>query len=567
MKTVSQIRRESLVFILVLIAIFVVLNILAIKVFGRWDLTESKVHSLSSGSIHLIKGLKDRLTVKAYFTEDLPPPFNAHARYVRDILEEYQANAGGKMVLEFIDPTNKEDLEKEAQQFGIQKVGHRVINKDQSEVKLGYRGIAFTYGAKTLSIPAVQDTMGLEYEITTVLKQLVGEKKTIGVLVGHGEPKIEVPPEQYQMMMQQHQEPPKGAMSILREALPQYNFKEIDLQKGEKDLPPDISALLVAGTLEPIPEIERFKIDQYLMKGGSVAFFVDGVHVEIKDPPMQGMPPSFEAKMNETGLRDQLLAYGVKLGSDLVLDMRANLFPTMCPPVPMPIPMRYPGWPVATDLPVSNPVTFRLPMVTLPWTSSVELTDKALLPGTGVQAEVIARSSDHSWRLTSDFVVDPCKLGEPQMFQSGVGLAATLNGNFVSAWAGKEPPKAIDEAKAEGQPPKKIDKAEKPGRLIVVGTSWAPTDGIMSYLTRIERSDRVSNLAFMANAMDWMTQDEDLIAVRAKGIEEPPLDSVEESKRLSMKYGLIVGIPMIFILFGILRWRFRVARHARLKSE
>ncbi len=566
MKTVSQIRREALVFVLILAAIFVVLNVLGVKVFGRWDLTRNKVHSLSDGSKHLMRSLKDRLTVKAYFTEALPPPFNAHARYVRDILEEYQASSKGRMTLEFIDPTGKEDLEKEAQQFGIQKVGHRVIDKDQSEVKLGYRGIAFTYGAKTLAIPAVQDTVGLEYEITTVLKQLTGEKKTIGVLVGHGEPPIEIPPEQAQQYQMMNREMPKGAMSILREAMPQYSFRQIDLQKGEKDVPDDAQALLVVGTREQVPELERYKLDQYLMKGGAIAFFVDGVHVEIKDPAAQGMPPTFEAKLNETGLREQLLSYGVKLGADLVLDARSNLFPSQCPPVPMPIPMRYPGWPVATDLPASNPVTFRLGVITLPWTSSIELTSKALDSASGVEAEILARSSDHAWRLTSDFQVDPCNLSQPQSFDTGIGMAASLKGSLASAWADKEAPKGADAAKPNA-PPSKIDKAEKPARLLVVGTSWLPSDGILSYLMRIERSDRVSDLAFMSNAIDWLTADEDLIAVRAKGIEEPPLESIDDSKRITLKYGLIAGIPLLFILFGIVRWRIRVSRYARLKTE
>jgi len=581
MHIVSKMKRESLVFILIVAGIFVVLNILAVKIFFRWDLTANDAHSLSAGSIRLMENLKDRLTVKAYFTEDLPPPFNSHLRYVKDILDEYRVHAGGKMRVDIIDPTGDEVLEKEAQQFGIQKVGHRVIDRDQSEVKLGYRGLAFTYGAKTEAISAIQSTVGLEYEITSVLKQLVGEKKNVGVLVGHGEPNIKPTQQQLQQAQMMKQQPPQGALSILRNTLPQFTFTEVDLKKGDKGVPDDVDLLLIAGTTEEIPEREAYMIDQYLMKGGSVAVFVDGVRVEMNESQYRGVPPSFDAKLNKSGLRDLLLAWGVKLGSDLVMDARSGMFPTQCPPIPMAIPRRYPAWPVAVELPTEHPATLRLASLTLPWTTSVELTEQVTKPDSGIEAVVLASTSDQSWRLTSDFEVNPCKISQPPGFEGSIPMAVALSGKFKSAWADKEaPPPRIrveneDTGAEDADSPEeekgdeadaKLDVSSSEGRLLVVGSSYVPTDSIISYLRRMERG-KVSNMVFLANSLDWLVQDDDLIAVRAKGVEVPPLKTLEDGVRNTVKYGLIIGIPLLFILFGVIRWRIRLARFAKLKME
>ena len=97
-------KGESALFLVVLAAILVVANVLAVRFFKRADMTARKIYSLSDASRSIAGKLRDRLVVKAYFTENLPAPFNAHARYVRDILEEYAAYWKGKMTIQFIDP-------------------------------------------------------------------------------------------------------------------------------------------------------------------------------------------------------------------------------------------------------------------------------------------------------------------------------------------------------------------------------------------------------------------------------------------------------------------------------
>ena len=111
----------------VVAAILILLNIVSVRLFGRLDFTKNNLFTLSDASKNLVKGLDDRLTVKAYFTEDVPAPYNNIRRTVLDQLNEYKAYSKGNMQFEFIDPSGEKG-EQEAQQQGIQPVQVQVIN-------------------------------------------------------------------------------------------------------------------------------------------------------------------------------------------------------------------------------------------------------------------------------------------------------------------------------------------------------------------------------------------------------------------------------------------------------
>jgi len=84
-----------------------VLNLLALAFFVRFDLTDSKLYSLSDASKRIAQSLDDPIVVKLYFSEDLPAPYNQNARYLKDQLYEYRAFSGGKLRFEFIDRSSK----------------------------------------------------------------------------------------------------------------------------------------------------------------------------------------------------------------------------------------------------------------------------------------------------------------------------------------------------------------------------------------------------------------------------------------------------------------------------
>ena len=101
-------------YVLLTIGAVVAVNLIATRVFGRLDLTENKVYTLSQASKDLVKNLPDYLTVKAFISKDLPPELTTVSRYVRDLLDEYRTYSKGKLRFEAIDPGADKKLEEEA---------------------------------------------------------------------------------------------------------------------------------------------------------------------------------------------------------------------------------------------------------------------------------------------------------------------------------------------------------------------------------------------------------------------------------------------------------------------
>lgn len=564
-------QSESTVFLLSLLGIVVVLNVISVKFFFRGDLTEGGLFTLSQASVSTVQNLDDKLVVKAFFTKNLPGRYATLERQVRDLVEEYAQRSDGKMMVEFIDPTGDEDQEKVARDLGIQKMPNPDIEKDQATVKEGYRGIAFSYGESTEVIPAVESPVGLEYQITSVLKKLTGQKAEIGFLVGHGEPEIEPKPDPSQQMMPQDPRN-QGAYRNVRANLDIYDYKQLDLAKGQQPVPEGVKALVIAGSTTAFSDEELFEVDQFLVKGGSVALFIDGVTVDVQQGQYPGMPPQYTTTVNEPNLRKFLEHHGVLLGRNMVMDAQSADFAARCPPIPLPLPRPYPAWPIVTAFGADHPITYRLGSLTLPYTTSVRLTEQAAKDSKR-EAYEIAYSSGNSWAVDgAQAVVDPCNITTSENLESSIPLAVAIRGTFTSYFKGKELP-SKNAAKDQGDsdspgdpagdkadlPPAGdfVEESKVPGRLVVVGSAGLPGDDSIAYLARMDRRQALNNFTFVQNVFDWMTNEEELIAVRMKTVDDPPLEQASEGKKAAAKWGNIIGIPFAFVLFGLIRWRMR----------
>ncbi len=116
-----------------------------------------------------------------------------------------------------------------------------------------------------------------------------------------------------------------------------------------------------------------------------------------------------------------------------------------------------------------------------------------------------------------------------------------------------------EKARKNGGEPLKI--AEKESRILVTGSSQMVLDPIVQVVARLHRAgDIAANQAFILNTVDWLVREKDLIAIRAKGVENPRLKEISPGKRNAVKYVNILAWPLLFILAGVLRWAVRSRR-------
>ena len=569
----SKQRTESLGFLFIATGVLIALNVLGVFTFFRADATQNRAFSLSDGSRRAVSELDETLTITAYFSNNLPTPFNSTERYVRDILSEYQAAGGAHVQVRFVSP-NTEEERTEANERGVQLVQHQNVESNAMSVVEGYRGLVFEYLGERQAIPVIQpNTQGLEYDITMAIKRLTGERVAIGVLSGHEGPTL------------------AEGLTTLQRMLPLYELREVS---ANEEISSDVRALLVIDPKTEITDTELRRINQYVMRGGSLGVFGGAMKVDVSTAP------DLTATPTGANLNTLLRPWGIVMGENIVADAQCGQVPLSDPRFQgARIPVPYPPAPIVsfTDEQSSHPVLFRLNATPLFFTSSIETTD-AFNENHGT---VLMRSSgeENSWLLTGESV--DVHIRDPREWRSTLGgasgpfpLAVALEARLPSAFEGGE-----IEAPAQSETPDTEDDNEV--RVLVIGTATPLRDEFLPQGDRVPEAELAGAMAFALNAVDWLAQDSDLIAIRAKTIEEPPLEvpqsirtatdealaaqetgdedafneardrreavlTAENSRKTRMQAFNILGVPVLLIVFGVVRWQMRKAKRASLKA-
>ena len=162
------------------IAIIILINIVGVTLFFRIDLTRDQIYSLSPASSEVVATLSEPLTIKVFFSNNLPTPHNNTERYLKDLLEEYSAMAGNYFNYTFYNVSQEqggvnqktEENRKLAQDYGIQPVQIRIMENDELKFKNAYMGMVIIHGDLIEKIPAITSTDGLEYQLTTAIQKL-----------------------------------------------------------------------------------------------------------------------------------------------------------------------------------------------------------------------------------------------------------------------------------------------------------------------------------------------------------------------------------------------------------
>ena len=282
-------KKSFVIFIVVAIALVSLGNLVSRNFFFRLDLTENQIYSLSPSSMVILEKIDDFLTAKVYFSENLPGQYGNTRRYLQDILEEYAAYSDGNFRFEFYRPDDDEKLALEAQKSGIQPVQLQVLENDKFEVKRIYMGMALLYGDKREVLPVIQTTTGLEYEITTRIKKLVDDNRSVvGVAnTGASAPAME------------------RVSARLREA---YDVRSVFLSAG---VPNDIEMLLINGVVDTLSEDALGALRNYINSGGNLFLAQSKINGDLQ--AQRGTPI-------QSNIFDILEPFGVSLADNLVMD-------------------------------------------------------------------------------------------------------------------------------------------------------------------------------------------------------------------------------------------------------
>lgn len=164
---------------------------------ARGDLTEGKVYSISEATQSYLGQVREPMLIRGYFSSQTHPLLAPLVPRLHDLLEEYAVAGKGILRVEFIDPLQHPELEREAnEKYEIKPVPFQFANKYQATVVNSYFNILIQYGDQyqilsfddLIEVKAQSESelevelRNPEYDITQAIKKVLYAYQSSGQL-------------------------------------------------------------------------------------------------------------------------------------------------------------------------------------------------------------------------------------------------------------------------------------------------------------------------------------------------------------------------------------------------
>jgi gliding-associated putative ABC transporter substrate-binding component GldG len=482
-------------------------NLLSQRFFLRSDWTVGGRYSLSRASRRLVRDLPDPVLLRAYISNGFPPEYAAQARYVADLLGEYRAAARGKVRVEIRDPESSEKVKEDARRAGVTPIRITQVASDQFQMREGYLGLAIFYQDKQEVMPFIQNTGGLEYEISSRLRKMSRTtKKTLGIVTGHGE----TPMESLR----------GGAGARLFDS---FDVRPVTLSTSAA---PSVDLLLVLNPTAAFTPVDLSALDAAVSSGTPTAVFLSRKTVSLQN---------FGAFPRPTGLEEFLAHYGARVGEDFVFDAQCQQVSVQSRQGGFTISniVNYPPF-VLCRPDRNHPLTRSLDALAFPFAHPIVRSG-----GAGIRFTPLAASSPYSWVPSNVTSMDPFAVRPPQKNE--------MKGPFTLA------------ALVEGSTTSFTVPSRRAGfRMAVVGTGYFADDGLPIV---------PGNADFLSGLAEWMVQEKDFVSIPTHGQAFRPLRQVPAPVRGVVKVLGFFFPPLAMVLWGFARWRRRRVLRPVIQKE
>jgi len=557
--------------------------------FGRFDMTEDKVYTISDASKRILSGLDVPVQVKLYITPkaQMTTGLKNLEQDITDKLDEMRVASGGKVQYKTIhlsaaealarapsdtdeeDESEEETIEKRMLDKGIQPVSVQDFSsEDQVTNKLVYSSIEVAYREKDEEIiPRVmpQDLEQLEYRLVSTIFKLTQDERPVVALVAPTEA-ITITPEMrrlYEQMGQpvpQSDDPYIGLQELLR--YEKYDVRRVELTQ-DSPLPDDYDTLVVVNP-RSLNERQRWEINRALVSGKSVVMAVQNYEWDYRST---GRGISVNKRDENPQVNELLEAYGLGVDEDVLMDVNyatlniqgGGLFGALFGQ-PVALPTHVEVKPGSMDAETS--ITSRLADIFYLWGSALTV-DEEELKKHGLESKVIMRTTDQAWTVPEDGILGASAFEPPKTGRKTYPLMAMVTGQFPDAFKNESRPEWPEEPPAPGQPPRPPRPVEEPeagpvtpapGKLVLLGCSE---------MFRRNFIQQGGAMDLFMNSVDGLTLGEDLIHVRGKKPVNRTIDKPSAASRRLWKvvnYALAsTTIAAIGIVVAVLRRRARNA--------
>ncbi len=580
-KNIRNIKRNNLIQFFSVVGIILALNIIFSYVFVRIDLTSEKRYTLSKSTRAMVKNIDDIVYVSVYlYGKNLPPDFSELSLKTREFLDELRVYSKN-IHYEFIDPTENKDEQQLMAFYGqLYKQGLQpqpIQDVDASGVNTRYivPGAIIRYRQRETPVQLLDSDEGilynrndiikfsidkLEYNITNAIRRLTGQQKaTVAFLKGHGE--------------LTNREVFSAAVGIAdfyavdsvvfdNKISKIFDIELVDSNtvdfviKGNK-----YDLLVIAKPTQAFSNYEKYILDQYVMRGGKILWYVDPVFAEMDSLQYYKEVPCLPRDLN---LEDLFFRYGVRLNSNLLQDLNALPIPVKSGEIAGQAQYKFIPWyffPLITPV-ADHPIVKNLNVLKTEFVSSMDTVGTK----SGLTKTVLLTTSASTKILNTPAIISLEALKRRainrEYAHKYIPVSVLVEGVFTSLFSGYD--KMVDQEKIGF-----IEKS-KPTKLIFVSDgdmikNQFSSKGYPLPLGYDQYTDvAYGNKNFLLNAVNYLCDDEDIVQVRSKDFKMRLLDKDKILKEKTFWQVLNMVLPLCFvIIMGIIFVVIRKRKFAR----
>jgi len=540
-----------------LIIFLFLINFLASEFHSRYDLTKEKRYTLSKATKNLLTKLDDDITIEVFLKGEFPAGFKKLANSTKEFLGLAKELNGPKVHYQFISPQDEfpgvQGMRYEDTLVGLGAVPINVTVqvKAGQESKRVYPVALIKYkekqallnlysGGKRLITPVeINNAEALmEYEFAKTLDNLVrSEKPLIAYSVGNGEP-ADARSYSLQQTLQQD-----------------YQLFTLDINK-QKIIPDTFKALIIVKPSLSFSDDEKFKIDQYVMRGGKLLLFIDDLHAEQDSLSYKPELIAYDRNLN---LTDLLFRYGVRVNPDLVMDLQCDFMPFAVGGTPQNPQFEFLHWNYYPlfESPANHTINKNTGLISGRFVNSLDTIKVA-----GIRKTALLYSSDNSRKITTPALIslnENRNAPQDEKFkEKNIPVAFLLEGNFTSLFKGRTPKSVMDSLAASGVSYKESSGENK---IIVVGdgdivlNDFSPKDGPLPmglnfFTVGSQYEYQFANREFLQNCLEYMVKNSAIIETRNKEIVLRQLDTVKVNKQKTTWQFINIALPVLLIILA-----------------
>lgn len=545
-------KRRDIIQLFLSVAILLLLNFVSTFFFSRFDLTSDKRYTLSPATKELLGKLDDIIYFKIYLDGDLPAGFDHLKSSTKEILDEMRVYSHKNIEYQFINPL--ESPEKKKQDDVIRQLIQKGLEPTYIEIKVEagksqqtvFPGALASYRSREFPVQLFKEQIGtpsdmqlnnsiqsLEYELSTTIRKLTMDMKSkVAFTEGHGElDSVDV-------------------ADIAHALGDYYSVSRIKLEGKIKNIEKinQQKAIIIAKPDSVFLEQNKFIIDQFIMQGGKVLWLVDGVYANMDSLSRASETFAVSFPLN---LDNQLFRYGVRVNSNLVMDMRSGVVP-----VPVNNKYRLMPWFYFPLLAQSNnhPIVNNINLVRGEFTSTI---DTVNVPG--IKKTFLLSTSRYTNVQNSPARIDIRTIfREPDVRyfnQAYKPVAVLLEGEFESLYK-NHPLPGLDSI-----PQIKFKDKSPSTKMIVVADGDIIKNAVQHSTNRayplgydIYSQQTYGNKNFILNAVNYLCDDSGLLEVRSRELKLRMMDRKKIADEKFKWQAMNTALPiLIIIIFGILQ--------------